>query len=138
MTALLSRRRLNESAAQSVDDPAQVKQIAKSSQIAVVVIAGVHRRGPSFVQAPIGPFSRNERSTAVRYNDDKVEDAVQPNPADHRERLTFKDVTFAGDSCRIRHIMATGSLWLFPSGAFRMPSFRSRYRAGSLIGACCI
>ena len=110
------------SAAQSVDDLAQVKQIADAAEIVVAILGGLHRRTAGLLWAPIGPLSRNERSTAVRYNDEKVEDATQPNPADHRKRLAFKDVTFAGDSCRIRHIMATGSLWLFPSGAFPTPT----------------
>jgi hypothetical protein len=40
MTALLSRRRLDVSAAESVDDRAQVKQIAEPTQIGLAV-AGI-------------------------------------------------------------------------------------------------
>ncbi len=83
MTALLSLRQLDESAAQSVDDLAQVKQIAESAQIAVAILGGLHRRTPGFLWAPIGPLSRNERSAAVRQNNEKEEDAAQPNTADN-------------------------------------------------------
>jgi hypothetical protein len=46
MTALLSRRRLDVSATQSVNDLAQVKQIAESAQI-LAIIAGMSDRLPS-------------------------------------------------------------------------------------------
>jgi hypothetical protein len=46
MTALLSLHRLDMSAAQSVDDLAQVKQIAESAQIVVAIADIVRRRSP--------------------------------------------------------------------------------------------
>src|ERR1700736_6250434 len=55
MTALLSRLRLDASAAQSVDDLAQVKQIDESAQIVVAILGGVHERPPGLLWAPIGP-----------------------------------------------------------------------------------
>jgi hypothetical protein len=115
MTALLSRLRLDASAAQSVDDLAQVKQIAESAQIVVAILGGVHERPPGLLWAPICPLSRNERPAAVRQDDENEEDAAPPDAADHGQRLALEGVAFSGDSCRIRNITAMGSLWLLPS-----------------------
>ena len=60
MTALLSRRRLDVSAAQSVDDLAQVKQIPEAAQIVVGIADIVRRRSVGLLGAPIGPVGRNE------------------------------------------------------------------------------
>jgi len=65
MTALLSRRRLDVSAAQSVDDLAQMKQIPEPAQIVVAIADTVRRRAVGPLGAPIGPLGRNERPTAV-------------------------------------------------------------------------
>lgn len=65
MTALLSLRRLDMSAAQSVDDLAQVKQIPESAQIVVATAAIVRRRSVGLLGAPIGPLGWNERPAAV-------------------------------------------------------------------------
>jgi len=64
MTALLARRRLDVSAAESVDDLPQVKQIAEPTQIVVSVVVVSRRLG--LFPAPIGPVGRNERPAAVR------------------------------------------------------------------------
>jgi hypothetical protein len=138
MTALLSRRRLDVSAAQSVDDLAQVKQIPESAQI-VVAIADIVRRcsvGP--LGAPIGPLGWNERPAAVGQDHENEEDAAPPDAADRGQRLAFEGVALAGDRYRIRNITMMGSLWPLPSGAFPMPTCSSRWRAGSSIGAYCI
>jgi hypothetical protein len=66
MTALLARRRLDVSAAESVDDLPQVKQIAEPAQIVVSVAGVVVKRSLGRFQAPIGPVGRNERPAAVR------------------------------------------------------------------------
>ena len=126
MTALLSGRRLDVSAAQSVDDLAQVKQIPEAAQI-VVAIADIVRRcsvGP--LGTPIGPLSWNERPAAVGQDYENEEDAAPPDAADRGQRLAFEGVALAGDRYRIRNITMMGSLWLLPSGAFPMPSFSSR------------
>jgi hypothetical protein len=60
MTALLSGRRLDVSAAQSVDDLAQVKQIPEAAQIVVGIADIVRRRSVGLLGAPIGPVGRNE------------------------------------------------------------------------------
>jgi hypothetical protein len=66
MTALLARRRLDVSAAESVDDLPQVKQIAEPTQIVVSVSVVVVSRRLGLFPAPIGPVGRNERPAAVR------------------------------------------------------------------------
>jgi hypothetical protein len=60
MTALLSGRRLDVSAAQSVDGLAQVKQIPEAAQIVVGIADIVRRRSVGLLGAPIGPVGRNE------------------------------------------------------------------------------
>jgi len=114
MTTLLSRRRLDVSAAQSVNDLTQVKQIAESAQI-VAITADIFRRQPvGLLWAPIGPLSRNERPAAIRQDDENQEDVAPPDAANHGQRLTFEDVALAGDRHRIRNITAMGSLWPLP------------------------
>ena len=65
MTALLSWRRLDVSAAQSVDDLAKVKQIPEAAQIVVAIADIVRRRAVGLLGAPIGPLGRNERPAAI-------------------------------------------------------------------------
>jgi len=83
MAALLARRRLNVSAVESVDDLAQVEQIAESAEI-VGTMTGVFRwRLPGLFWAPIGPAGWNERPTAIRQDHQNEKDAVPPDAADH-------------------------------------------------------
>ncbi len=115
MTALLWRRRLDGSAAQSVDDFAQVKQIPESAQIVVAIAAIVRRRPVGLLRAPIGPLGRNERPAAVRQNHENQEDATPPDAVDRHQRLAFEGVALAGDRHRTRNITTMGSLWPLPS-----------------------
>ena len=111
------------SAAQSVDDLAQVKQIAESAQIVVAIADIVRRRSVGLLGAPIGPLGRNERPAAIRQDHENEKDAAPPDAADRGQRLAFEGVALAGDRHRIRNITTMGSLWPLPSGAFPMPSF---------------
>ena len=115
MTVLLSRRRLNESAAQSVDDLAQVKQIPESAQIVVAIADIVRRCSSRRFRAPIGPLSWNQRPAAVGQDYEYEEDAAPPDAADRGQRLAFEGVALAGDRYRIRNITMMGSLWPLPS-----------------------
>jgi hypothetical protein len=115
MTTLLSRRRLDVSAAQSVDDPAQLKQIPEPAQIVVAFADIVRRRAVGPLGAPIGPLGRNERPAAVRQNHENQEDAAPPDTADRGQRLAFEGVALARDRYRIRDITTMGSLWPLPS-----------------------
>jgi hypothetical protein len=81
MAALLARRRLNVSAVESVDDLAQMEQIAESAEI---VVTGVFRRRlPGLFWAPIGPAGWNERPAAIRQDHQNEKDAAPPDAADH-------------------------------------------------------
>jgi len=115
MTALPWRRRLDVSAAQSVDDLAQVKQIAEPAQIVVAIAAIIRRRSVGLLRAPIGPLGWNERPAAVWQNHENQEDAAPPDAADRSQRLAFESVALAGDRHRIRNITTMGSLWPLPS-----------------------
>ena len=123
MTALLSQRRLDVSAAQSVDDPAQVKQIPEAAQIVVAIADIVRRHAVGLLGAPIGPLSWNERPAAIGQDHQNEKDAAPPDAADRGQRLAFEGVALAGDRYRIRNTTVMGSLWPLPSGAFPMPSF---------------
>jgi hypothetical protein len=81
MTALLSRRRLDGSAAQSVNDLAQVKQIPESAQIVVGIADIFRRRSVGLLGAPIGPLSWNERPAAVRQDHENEKDGAPPDAA---------------------------------------------------------
>src|SRR5271157_3097644 len=115
MTALLLRRRLDVSAAQSVDDLAQVKQIPESAQIVVAIADIIRRRAVGLLGAPIGPLGRNERPASVWQNHENQEDALPPDAADRGQRLAFEGVALADDRYRVRNITTMGSLWPLPS-----------------------
>lgn len=103
------------SAAQSVDDLAQVKQIPESAQIVVAIADIVRRRSVGPLGAPIGPLSWNERPAAVGQDYENEEDAAPPDAADRGQRLAFEGVALAGDRYRVRNITTMGSLWPLPS-----------------------
>src|SRR5690242_11163289 len=79
MTALLSRRRLDMSAAKSVNDVAQVKQIPESAQIVVAITDVVRWCSLGLLRAPIGPLSWNERPAAVWQNHENEDAAAPPH-----------------------------------------------------------
>jgi len=70
------------SAAQSVDDLAQVKQIPESTQIVVAFVDIFRRRSVGLLGAPIGPLSWNERPAAVRQDRENEKDAAASDAAD--------------------------------------------------------
>jgi hypothetical protein len=95
MTALLSRRRLDMSAAQSVDDLAQVKQIPESAQIVVAIADIVRGLSVGPLGALIGPLSWNERPAAVRQDHEDEKDAAPSDAAERGQQLAFENVTLA-------------------------------------------
>jgi hypothetical protein len=115
MTALLARHRLDVSVVESVDDLAQVEQIAESAEIVATITGIVRRRSLGLLYAPVGPAGRNERSAAVRQDHKNEEDAAPPDATDHGERLAFEGVALADDGHRVRNITVMGSLWPLPS-----------------------
>jgi len=66
MASLLARRRLNVSAVESVNDLAQVEQIAESAEIVGTITGVFRRRLPGLFWGPIGPAGWNERPAAIR------------------------------------------------------------------------
>jgi hypothetical protein len=115
MAALLARRRLDVSAGESVDDFAQVEQIAESAE-AVYCCAAIIRRAATVVTfVPAGPLCGNERAAAVRQAYEQEQNAATPNAADDGQGLAFESVPLAEDRHRIRNIMVMGSLALLSS-----------------------
>jgi hypothetical protein len=138
MAALLARRRFEAFGAESVDESAQPKQIGETAET-VDKVAAVGRRKPLHrLPIPIRPCRRNQRAAAVGQNCKEIVDAAPPEIADHGQRPTFESMALAPDRHGRRNIMAMGSLRPLLSGAFPIPTFSSRQRVGSSIGACCI
>jgi hypothetical protein len=54
------------SVVESVDDLAQVEQIAESAEFVAAITGIVGRCSIGLLFAPVGPVGRNERSAAVR------------------------------------------------------------------------
>jgi hypothetical protein len=65
--------------------------------------------------APIGPRGRNERSAAVRQDDEHEQNAASLDAADHRQRLALERVALADDGYLIRDIAEMGSVSPLPS-----------------------
>src|SRR5207245_6241919 len=114
MVALLALHRLDGSVVESVNDLAQVEQIAKPAEI-VGTTSIVRRRSPCLLGVPIGPVGRNQRAATVWQDHENEEDAAPPDAADHGQRLAFEGVALAGDGQRIWNITVMGSLWPLPS-----------------------
>jgi hypothetical protein len=121
MAALHWQNRLTESAKESVEDLAQVKQIAEPAEIVRCGAAIWGRRtGASFV--PIGPFCWNERATAVGQAQQEQQNAAPSNAAERRQALAFEGVALAGNGHRRWNLAVMGSLRLLPSAAFPIPN----------------
>jgi hypothetical protein len=114
--ALLLRHRPDGSAAESVEEKAQPKQIAKAAQdaqIGAVIRACVG--GVSLALVPVGPLGRDQRATAIGQAGQCKENSIAANTADYWEHTTLKGVALADDRHRIRDVAAMGSLSPFPS-----------------------
>jgi len=116
MAALRLWRRPNGSAAESVDEMAQLEQIGKTTERTKRrVVVGQSSRAAGVTIAPVGPLDWNERAAAIRQADKQEEHTAAPDAADHDERAALKGVTLAGDRHRIGKITAMGSLPTLPS-----------------------
>src|SRR5215469_8943015 len=101
----------NRSAAESVDEMAQLKQIAKAAKSARARIgfpARAHTAAMTLV--PVSPLSRDQRATAVREAGQREENAATADTANDGERAALKRMVLAGDRYRIGEIPAMGSL----------------------------
>src|SRR5258708_16238334 len=121
MAALLALHRLDGSAVESVNDLAQLKQIAEPAEI-VGTTSIVRRRSPCLLGVPIGPVGRNQRAATVWQDHENGEAAAPPDAADHGQRLAFEGVALAGDGQRIWNITVMGSLLPLPSTGPPTPS----------------
>jgi len=71
MAALLLWRRSNGSAAESVDEMAQLQQIGKAAERAKGrVVVWQSSRAAGVTLAPVSPLGRNERAAAIRQADE--------------------------------------------------------------------
>jgi hypothetical protein len=129
MVALHVWRRLDVPAQESVDDLAKLEQITELAERGCVVDIVIAQRCVGI--APVGPRGRNERSAAVRQDDEHEQHAASLDAADHRQRLALERVALADNGYLIRDIAEMGSLSCLPS----MPCPTYGYAASSSTGS---
>jgi hypothetical protein len=117
MAALHVWRRLGRSAQESVDDLAQGEQITELAHRGTVVGIVIARRCVATV--PVGPRGRNERSAAVRQDDEHEQRAASLDGVDHAERLAFEGVARADDGHIGWNISEMGTVIARQSGCRR-------------------
>jgi hypothetical protein len=108
---------------ESVDELAQLKQIAKAAKgtrAGIGFPARAHTATMTLV--PVSPLSRYQRATAIREAGQREENAAAPDTANDGERAALKRMALAGNRYRIGEIPAMGSLLPLLSGAFRTPT----------------
>ena len=101
----------DRSTAESVDEMAQQKQIAKaaqSTQADVSFPARAHAATMTFV--PVSPLGRDQRATAVGEAGQHEQNTAAADTADDGERAALKRMALARDNYRIGKIPAMGSL----------------------------
>jgi hypothetical protein len=113
MAALRVWRRLGRSAQESVDDLAQGEQITEPAERGCAVDIVIAERCVGI--APVGPGGGNERSAAVRQDDEHEQHAASLDAADRGQRPALERVALASDGYLSRNIMAMGSLSTLPS-----------------------
>src|SRR6516165_9851917 len=99
------------SAAESVDEMAQLKQFAKaakSTRAGIGFPARAHTATMTLV--PVSPLSWDQRATAVREAGQREQNAAAADTADDGERAALKRMALAGDHYRIGEIPAMGNL----------------------------
>jgi hypothetical protein len=113
MAALHVWRRLDGPAQESVDDLAKLEQITELAERGCEVDIVVARRCVAI--APVGPRGGNERSAAVRQDNEHEQHAAPLDAADHRQRVALERVALASDCYLSRDIVEMGSLSSLPS-----------------------
>ena len=109
MAALPARRRF-EAFGESVDEPAQPKQIGETADTSDKVIGVGWRKPLDCLPIPIRPRRRNQRAAAVGQNGQEVVNAAPPEIADYGQRLALERMALAPDRHGRRNVMAMGSL----------------------------
>jgi hypothetical protein len=138
MAHLHGWRRLGTSAAESVDELAKLEQITELAESGRVITIVMQRRRVDVGCSPIGPRRWNERSAAVRQNDENEEDAASLDGVNHAERLAFERVAPPDNGHLGWHIPVMGSVAPLPStrlvkgGSFASSSTGSVIRASSV------
>jgi hypothetical protein len=135
MAALHGWRRLGRSAQESVDDLAQGEQITELAHRGTVVGIVIARR--CVATAPVGPRGRNERSAAVRQDDQHEQRAASLDGVDHAERLAFEGVASPDNGHLDRNISVMGSVAPLRSIRFRTPTSSNRWLVASRTAPCC-
>ena len=102
------------SAVQSVDDLAQMEQIAEPGEIRGAIICIVQRRSRGQLHVPVGPLRWNQRATAVWQSHENEKDAAPPYTTDCRQCPAFEGMMLAGNDHRVWNIAVMGSLWPLP------------------------
>jgi len=110
-------------AEESVDELAQLEQIIELAERECVVDIIFAQRRVDVCIAPVGPCGRNERSAAVRQDDQHEQHAAPLDAADHRQRSALERMALADYRYLIRDIAEMGSLSCLPSGRSRTPNF---------------
>jgi hypothetical protein len=113
MAALHVWRRLGRSAQESVNDLAKLEQITEPAERGCAGDIVIARRCVGV--APVSPHGGNERSAAVRQDDEHERHAASLDAADHRKRLALERVALASDGDLSRDIVEMGSLSPLPS-----------------------
>jgi len=114
----------DRSAAESVDEMAQLKQIAKAAQSRRADADFPARVHPATITfAPVSPLGRDHRATAIGEAGQHEQNTAAADTANDGERAALKRMALARDNYRSGKIPGMGSLSPLLSGAFRIPSF---------------
>jgi hypothetical protein len=115
MAALHVWCRLDVPAQESVDDLAKLEQITQLAERGCVVGSVIAQRCVGIGIAPVGARGGNERSAAIRQDDEHEQHAASLNAADHRQRLPLERMALSNDRHIIRMIAEMGSVSPLPS-----------------------
>jgi hypothetical protein len=88
-------------------------------------------------RSPVGPCRRNERSAAIRQNDENEQDAASLDGVDHTESLAFEGVAPPDNGHLRRNISVMGSVAPLPSTRFRMTICSSQWLVALRTVLCC-
>ena len=130
-------RRLELPAQESVEDRAQLEQIAQAAEGVPVAEIVVALRCVGAGIAPVGPCGWNERAAAVRQDNKNEQYAASLDAADHRQRLAFEGMAPARDGYLIRIIAEAGSVSPLPLIRFRIRCFSSKWLGVWWIATSC-
>jgi len=101
----------DRSAAESVDEMAQLKQIAKAAQSTRADVGFPARaQAATMTLVPVSPLGRDQRATAIGEAGQHEQNTAAADTADDGKRAALKRMALAGDNYRIGKIPAMGSL----------------------------